>query len=223
MIEPFWVLALCWIVFAGQAYLIVRFAERFTGRRRDDALPNRLADNATPSAAHTMMYAPTDDRVLGALAAATGLVGVWHFSHGAPLLGLVLLAAVCTTLDFACCSDLRTRRVPAMLTIPAMLIIGAIDIASGNWSAVVAGIAIMLPFALAALKSKGKSAGYGDVALVGLGGFALGLELGILAIAAACFTAAGIGLARKRRGDALPFAPYLAIAIQGALFLPALH
>jgi len=204
---PLWVLALCWIVFAGQAYLIVRFAERYVRPRSDETAP----------------FVPTDDRLLGALAAATGFVGLWHFSHGAPLLGLVLLAAVCTTLDFACCSDLRTRRVPAMLTIPAMLLIGGVDVATSNWSAVIAGVAIMLPFALAAVTSKGKSAGYGDVALVGLGGFALGLELGILAVAAACFTAAGIALARKRRGDALPFAPYLAVAIQGALFLPALH
>ncbi|MDQ2908067.1 MAG: prepilin peptidase [Candidatus Eremiobacteraeota bacterium] len=215
MTQPFWVLALCWIVFAGQAYLIVRFSERFM-RPRHNAMPNAPAGDAAP-------YAPTDDRVLGGLAAATGFVGVWHFAHGAPLLGLVLLAAVCTTLDFACCSDLRTRRVPAMLTIPAMLVIGAVDIAGGNWPAVLAGLAIMLPFALAALKSKGRSAGFGDVALVGLGGFALGLELGILAIAAACFTAAGVGLARKRRGDTLPFAPYLALAVQAALFLPALH
>ncbi len=207
MIAPFWVLALCWIVFAGQAFLIVRFAERYVRPRSGDSAP----------------FTPTDDRLLGALAAATGFVGVWHFSQGAPLLGLVLLAAVCTTLDFACCSDLRTRRVPPMLTIPAMLVIGGVDVATGNWSAVIAGAAIMLPFALVAVKSKGKSAGYGDAALVGLGGFALGLELGVLAIAAACFTAAGVGLARKRAGEALPFAPYLAIAIQGALFLPAIH
>ncbi|MBC5799128.1 MAG: hypothetical protein GIX03_08090 [Candidatus Eremiobacteraeota bacterium] len=207
MIEPFWVLALCWIVFAGQAYLIVRLAERYVRPRSNDAAP----------------LAPTDDRVLGALAAATGLVGVWHFAQGAPLLGLVLLAIVCTTLDFACCSDLRLRKVPALVAVPAMLLIGGVDVATGNWSALVAGVAIMLPFALAAASSKGKSAGYGDAALVGLGGFALGLELGILAIAVACFAAAGVGFARRRRGDSLPFAPYLAVAVQGALFIPTIH
>ncbi len=61
------------------------------------------------------------------------------------------------------------------------------------------------------------------MALIGLGGFALGLQLGIFAIAAACFIAAGIALARQRRSEALPFAPYLAIAIQGALFLPVVR
>lgn len=207
MIEPLWVFALCWVVFAGQAYLIVRLAERYVRPRNGDARP----------------VAPTDDRVLGALAAATGFVGVWHFAHGAPLLGLALLAVVCTTLDFACCSDLRMRAVPALVAIPAMLVIGGVDVATGNWSAFVAGVAIMLPFALAAVTSKGKSAGYGDVALVGLGGFALGLELGVLAIAVACFAAAGVGFARRRRGDSLPFAPYLAVAVQGALFLPNVH
>ncbi len=206
MIQPFWVSALCWVVFAGQAYLIVRFAERFVR-------PTSSAEACIP----------TDDRILGPLAAITGFVGLWHFTHGAPLLGLLLLAAVCTTLDFACCCDLRAGRVPALLAIPAMLVIGGIDVATSNWSAVIAGIAIMSPFALAAATSKGRSAGYGDVALIGLGGFALGLQLGVLAIAAACFIAAGIGLARKRRAEPLPFAPYLALAIQGALFLPVLH
>ncbi len=204
MIVPIWVLLLCWIVFAGQAYLIVRFAERYVRPRSEDATP-------------------TDNRILGALAVATGFVGTWHFSQGAPLIGLVLLAAVCTTLDFACCSDLRSGRVPALLTVPAMLVVGAFDAAIGNWGAAQAGVAIMIPFAIGAAVTKGKSVGYGDVALVGVGGFALGLQLGVIAIAAACFTAAGIGVALKRRGVALPFAPYLAVTIQGALFLPAIH
>jgi leader peptidase (prepilin peptidase)/N-methyltransferase len=72
---------------------------------------------------------------------------------------------------------------------------------------------VFVPFAVAALASRGLGMGWGDVKLVALGGAVLGWEAAILAFGCACALAVIVALARKRRHEPLAFAPYLVAAI----------
>jgi prepilin signal peptidase PulO-like enzyme (type II secretory pathway) len=190
--QTWWILVLCWIVAAGLAFLTVKLSDRAAG-----------------------------DRLVGALAAATGSVVTWDFAHSVAPLGIVLVWSICTVLDASVCAELRTRRVPPLLVLPVSLFAVGVDIYNGNLIALAVGAIIGACFAVAWLQSKGSASGLGDAQLAALAGLTLGLELGTIAIAVACLAAAGISFARKRRG-AVAFAPYLAATIQAALLFAVL-
>jgi prepilin signal peptidase PulO-like enzyme (type II secretory pathway) len=80
-------------------------------------------------------------------------------------------------------------------------------------------LAAFLPFALAALLSKGRGMGWGDSKLAALGGAVLGLQLSLLTFAAACLALVAVGWIRNRRTEPMAFAPYLAVAIVFGLIL----
>ena len=190
--QPWWFVALCWAVGAGLAFLAVRALDR-----------------------------RGDDRLLGALAVVTGCVCVWNLMHGVGPLGIALVWCVCVVLDAAVCIELRTRRVPPLLVLPVTVFAVAIDVHSGDWTALAVGTTIGACFGFAWLRTRGRASGLGDAQLAALAGLTLGLELGTIVVAAACLAAAGISFARNERGI-VAFAPYLAATIQCALLFPAL-
>jgi prepilin signal peptidase PulO-like enzyme (type II secretory pathway) len=121
-------------------------------------------------------------------------------------------------LDVSVCTEMRTQRVPPLVVLPVTLFAIGMDIYGGNTSALILGAVIGAAFAFAALRSKGTAAGLGDAQLAALAGLTLGLELGTIAVATACFAAAGISFARKKTGS-VAFSPYLATTIQFGLLL----
>ncbi len=182
-------LALVWIVAAGLAFLAVRALE--------------------PAGSI---------RLVAALVAASGTVELSSYVQGSSWVGLAAVWCVCTVLDAAVCSELRRQRVPVLLVAPVVLFVVAIDGHDADWNSLGAGFAIFACFALASMRGEARARGFGDALLAGLTGLVLGIELGTMAVAAACFTAAGIALARKQRGP-VAFAPYLALTSQLALLI----
>jgi prepilin signal peptidase PulO-like enzyme (type II secretory pathway) len=85
-----------------------------------------------------------------------------------------------------------------------------------------AGI-IFVPFAIAAMFSRGQGMGWGDVKLVALTGAVLGAPLALIALALACLAAAiGHRISRARQTP-IAFAPYIAAATAIALPLGLVH
>jgi Flp pilus assembly protein protease CpaA len=79
---------------------------------------------------------------------------------------------------------------------------------------------VTAPFAIAALTSRGRGFGWGDVKLVALGALVLDLQTSIIMFALTCLVASAIAYALKRGKEPLPLAPYLAAAIALGLLLP---
>ncbi len=134
--------------------------------------------------------------------------------------------------------DLRTRRLPNALVIPAYPIFGGLllipTLAEGLWSsyarAALGGLALFAIYLLLALVSP-SGMGLGDVKLSGVVGMALawfGWASWVLGSVLAFFLAAivGIGLLVTRRigrHSAVPFGPFMvAGAILGVVALPAI-
>jgi prepilin signal peptidase PulO-like enzyme (type II secretory pathway) len=61
--------------------------------------------------------------------------------------------------------------------------------------------------------------GWGDAKLVALGGAVLGAQASLAAFALSCFAAGVVSRFNGRRGMPIAFAPYLVIAVVGALAL----
>jgi prepilin signal peptidase PulO-like enzyme (type II secretory pathway) len=189
-VQPWWTTGLVWIVGAGFAYFAMRALDR-----------------------------AGDARLAGALALASGCVVASEFARGIGLLGLTLAWCVCTVLDAAVVTETRSRRVPVVFAAVVALLVAGADVHGGDWISLAAGGGIFACFAVAWARSKGRASGLGDALIAGLAGFALGVQLGTIVVAVSCFAAAGIALARKRRG-VVAFAPYLAATFQVALLLP---
>ncbi len=188
--QPWWTIGLVWIVAAGLAFLAIRALDR-----------------------------ASDARLGAALAVASGCVVASEFARGVGWLGLALAWCVCTVLDAAVVTETRSHRVPVSFAAAVAVFVAAADVRGGDWLSLATGGGIFACFAVAWARSKGRASGLGDALIAGLAGFALGVELGTIVVAVSCFAAAGIALARKRRG-VVPFAPYLAATFQVALLLP---
>ncbi len=198
-------IVLAFAIFGGGAYLGVRALEAL--------LALRVPKAERPS--------PFDDRLVGALALVTGAAGAFNVAQSIVPVSLVTIGCFCLVLDFACCADLRFGHVPLAIGLPFAVAGASLDLATGDVVSLMVGLLIATPFAVASLVSKRRAAGLGDAAVAALGGFVLGTQLGVISVALACFAAAGTGLALKRQGSSIPFAPFLALIFQVALFVPA--
>lgn len=109
--------------------------------------------------------------------------------------------------------DVRFGIVPDAFTLGPIAMIAAVAIVRGDWMIFVSMLVPAVPFAVAALLSKGRGMGWGDVKLAALGGAILGAQLAAIAFALACAAAVIVAFARHRTTQPIAFAPYLVTVI----------
>jgi prepilin signal peptidase PulO-like enzyme (type II secretory pathway) len=155
------------------------------------------------------------------LTACSALVGAMLAAHGVAVIPFALLGFVCISLCAAWYSDVAFGFIPDYFTlIPlGVVVVAAFVQREFTWALLWSTIAAFLPFALAALLSKGRGMGWGDSKLAALGGAVLGFQLSLLTFAAACLALVAVGWIRGRRTEPMAFAPYLAVAIVFGLLL----
>lgn len=147
------------------------------------------------------------------LVAGASVVGGFLGFHGLPVLQLLLVGSVCMALVAAWCSDVAYGIVPDVFTLVPLAALLALAIATQSWWLIVSALVPLLPFGLAALASKGRGMGWGDVKLVALGGALLGMQVALAAFAVACLLAVVIYRTRGVQSGPIAFAPYLVAAI----------
>ena len=123
---------------------------------------------------------------------------------------LALGAIVCFALTACWYCDVARGIVPDVFTLVPLAAILVAAAFTGEWWHAIAAFVPLVPFAGAALVSKGRGMGWGDAKLAALGGAVLGIGTSILAFAAACLAAVAIAALRGRRTEPIAFAPYLA-------------
>lgn len=152
-----------------------------------------------------------------ALVIGTTILGGLLASRGISLPEVGLFAVLLVSLAACWYSDVRCGIVPDYFTLGPLALVLGVGVAAHNFMPIVSAVIVFLPFALAAVFSKGRGMGWGDVKLVALGAAVLGLNASILAFASACLVAVAVAAIRKRRTEPIAFAPYLAAAIAGAV------
>lgn len=151
------------------------------------------------------------------------VIGAFITTHAFSAAQLVVLAIVCLALVAIWVVDARRGIVPDLFTLGPLAIILLVAIWRHEWSYFVAAGIPFVPFALAAMLSKGRGMGWGDVKLVALAGAVLGVQWAVIACMAACVAAVAICYARGWRHGPIAFAPYLTAAIGAAIPLAVLH
>jgi prepilin signal peptidase PulO-like enzyme (type II secretory pathway) len=156
---------------------------------------------------------PQENAPVLILIIACGALGAIITPHAAAQSQLLLIALVCVALVAIWVTDARRGIVPDAFTLGPLAIMLTVALWQHQWWLFVSAVVPFVPFAIAALLSRGRGMGWGDVKLVALGGAILGAQLSVLAFALACLAAVGINYARGRKHGAIAFAPYLASAI----------
>jgi prepilin signal peptidase PulO-like enzyme (type II secretory pathway) len=152
------------------------------------------------------------------LVAGCGLLGATMVVHADDPGRIALCGILCVFLVACWYADVACGIVPDVFTLvplAAVLIAGALQ---GEWWHAGAAL-VVVPFAAAAMASKGRGMGWGDVKLAALGGAVLGFGTAMLAFAAACLAAVCVAWARGRRREPIALAPYLVASICAALIL----
>ena len=154
-----------------------------------------------------------------ALTAAGALVAS-PSEHALPVIVALAAVAVCAISDVQCGYVFDGVSIGAAAAIVALCAVG------GNVAPALVGAA-SASGVLAALWgcSKGRGIGLGDVKLAAAIGAAFGpldsvIVLGIAFVAGATVAVAGVMAGRLRRGDALPFVPYIGVGTLCCVFVP---
>jgi len=198
--SPIWLVAVSAVVYASAAFLGIQFSAAICR----DFVP--FHDGPRPGRPPVAL-----------LIACSGLLGGWLAWRSASIPALLIIGIVCVGLVASSYSDVRCGIVPDYFTVVPLIIVFAIALVTRQWPIILSSAIVTAPFAVAALVSKGLGMGWGDVKLVALGGAVLGLPVAVLAFACACVVAVAVTLVRKRKGEPIAFAPYLAGAIGAAL------
>ncbi len=161
--------------------------------------------------------APTDPP-RWSFAAVAACVGAAAAAQGDAPLHLLALALVAVSLSACAFSDLRVGIVPDVCTFIPLF---AIVVGSLWWRhdplPTVSAAFVALPFAVAALLSRGIAMGWGDVKLAALTGALLGAPDATLALTGACAAAYLVAVVRRRAEKLVAFAPYMVAAVAVAL------
>ncbi|MFN2529293.1 MAG: prepilin peptidase [Candidatus Baltobacteraceae bacterium] len=147
------------------------------------------------------------------------LVGGAVALRGVDTAQLGLLALLCLCLCAIWYSDVHTGIIPDVFTLGPLAALLAAAVYMHHWPMLVSSAVVFVPFAAAALLSKGRGMGWGDAKLVALGAAVLGLETALLSFGIACAAAVFIAFMRGRRADPIAFAPYLIVAIAASAAL----
>lgn len=137
----------------------------------------------------------------------------------APQLGLVAL--VVFALAAAWCADVLSGIVPDICSLGPLAVLLFIGLVEHRWATWFSAFVLFVPFAGAALLSKGRGMGWGDVKLAALGGAALGAPVALLLFAFASAAAVIVNRVTGPTRVPIAFAPYLVAAIGVGLTLGA--
>jgi leader peptidase (prepilin peptidase)/N-methyltransferase len=149
------------------------------------------------------------------LIAGSAIIGAILALHGAVPLQLGTAAIVIFALVACWCSDAICGFLPDVFTLGPLAALLLFALVQRDWGIIVSALVIFVPFAAAALFSKGYGMGWGDAKLVALTGAALGPPLGAVALAVACIVAVIVHRFTGGRSGPIAFAPYIA-ALTGA-------
>jgi prepilin signal peptidase PulO-like enzyme (type II secretory pathway) len=171
------------------------------------------ADDGPPAGRAPQLFLIAGAAVLGAVMA---------YLKAEPLqLGV---AAIVTFALVACwCSDAVCGIVPDVFTLGPLAALLFFAAAQRDWWAIVSAVLIIVPFAAAAIFSRGYGMGWGDVKLVALSGAVLGAPLAAFAMAIACAVAVIVHRFGRARTAPIAFAPYIALLTGIALPLGLTH
>ncbi len=144
---------------------------------------------------------------------------------GAVVLGLVIVARhasveeigltalVCMPLAGAWFSDSLKGIIPDAFTLGPLAIVAGYVVLHHAWWLALSAIVPFVPFAIAAMLSKGRGMGWGDAKLVAFGGAVLGMQTAVLVFALACFAATIVSVIRDRGTTPVAFGPYLVASV----------
>jgi prepilin signal peptidase PulO-like enzyme (type II secretory pathway) len=155
-----------------------------------------------------------------ALVLGTAFVGMALAQQGASAPNLAIVAFIMCSLVACWYSDVRCGILPDYFTVLPLAFWLLASVAVKNYQPLFGAVIVFVPFALAALLSKGRGMGWGDVKLVTLGAAVLGLQTAALAFGGACLVAVFVAMIRRRRTEPIAFAPYLVSAIALGLTFP---
>jgi prepilin signal peptidase PulO-like enzyme (type II secretory pathway) len=158
-----------------------------------------------------------------ALVVAAALLGGIFVALHTPPLELGIAAIVIFALVACWCSDALCGFLPDAFTLGPLAAILLFAFAQRDWEIIVSAAIIFVPFAGAALFSRGLGMGWGDAKLVALTGAALGAPLGAVALAVACVVAVVVHRFTGARSGPIAFAPYIAAITGAALPLGLTH
>ncbi|HEY0394565.1 MAG TPA: prepilin peptidase [Candidatus Elarobacter sp.] len=192
--------ALYALLFAGAAFAGVLIAEAWCAGRRP------YADGPASVRVGRMPFA-----------VAGGCIGLALASQAAPPPAVALLVVVVLALAGCAAADFSCGALPDAFTLPPLALIIAVGAFAHDWAPAFGSAFIAAPFALAALLSRGRGMGWGDVKLAALGGALLGGADATLAYLLAAVAAYVV--ARRTAGVRRPiaFGPYLAASIAAML------
>jgi len=160
---------------------------------------------------------PTSEPPALALIAAAAFLGALLVSQGAQPLQIGIASIVVFALVACWCSDARCGIVPDPFTLAPLGVLLLFSVVHGDWWVVASSVILFLPFAAAAMLSRGEGMGWGDVKLAALAGAVLGAPLALLAMAVACVAAVAGYRIKGIKHDPIAFAPYIAAAVAIAL------
>jgi len=172
-----------------------------------------ICRNVTPFEDGPKPGKPPTPWLIGGAAA----IGFTLALRGMPLPQVGLAGVLTVSLVASWYSDVRVGIVSDYFTLVPLGALALGSLIKGDYGILIAAGAVTIPFAAAALFSRGRGMGWGDVKLVALGGAVLGIHAAVLALTAACLIAVAVAALLKRRSEPIPFAPYLAGAIAVAL------
>jgi prepilin signal peptidase PulO-like enzyme (type II secretory pathway) len=139
--------------------------------------------------------------------------------HGCSVSVLAIGAVAAFALTGSWCCDLERGIVPDCFTLVPLGGLVLFAVLRGDWQVIISAAVPCAPFAFAALISRGRGMGWGDVKLVALGGSILGVQSAVFAFSGSCLAAGVMSLGGGRRGAPIAFAPYLVLAAAAALAL----
>jgi Flp pilus assembly protein protease CpaA len=138
-----------------------------------------------------------------------GVLGFLLSHHGISPMQLAFSLLLVAGLAACWYSDVRCGIVPDYFTLIPLVVGIGLAIWARDYGALVSGTVTAVPFAAAAIMSKGKGMGWGDVKLAALGGVALGMGQAVVAFSIACIVAVAIAYFRGTRTQPVAFAPYM--------------
>jgi prepilin signal peptidase PulO-like enzyme (type II secretory pathway) len=133
--------------------------------------------------------------------------------HGATPLHLSVLAFVVLGLAGCTAADLACGMLPDLLTLGPLALVIATGLLGRDYAPLAGALFVALPFAAAAVLSRGRGMGWGDVKLAALGGAMLGARDATVAFTLAAAVAYVVARRSGRAAQPIAFGPYLAGSI----------